>query len=183
MKAAPLNTLAFPTGKGSAFIRSATDLAIDDATLSKQVVSHTTGLIAEASDRVTFQFLHGEMTLAATDSTPPSGTLAINGGAAFTADAAVTLAVPATDAGSGVALVRVANTSNSTDGSGALDGSGATSFSWAPTVPWTLAAGDGSKTVWVQWQDSAGTFVNRGGSPFYCAATSEVSAAYTPDGS
>jgi branched-chain amino acid transport system substrate-binding protein len=34
-----------------------------------------------------------------------------------------------------------------------------------------------------QWQDSAATFVNRGGSPFYCATTSEVGAAFTPDGS
>jgi hypothetical protein len=40
--------------------------------------------------------------------------------------------------------------------------------------------------VAVQWQDTAGTFVNRsgtGGSPFYCATVSEVSYPFADDGS
>jgi hypothetical protein len=37
----------------------------------------------------------------------------------------------------------------------------------------------------VQWQDSAGTFVNRAGNGalFYCATTTEISFPYTDDGS
>jgi hypothetical protein len=157
VKAAPLSTLAFPTGKGSVFIQSAHDPSSDDVSLTKQTVSSTTGIIAEASDRSTFVFLHGEMTLAATDVTPPTGSVTIAGGAAFTATDNVTLSVPATDAGSGVSLVRVANTA-SVDGGGVLSDAGATSSTWAPTVPWTLAAGDGLKTVYVQFRDSAGNW-------------------------
>jgi hypothetical protein len=158
VKAAPLSSLTFPTGKGAAFIASASDKAIDDATLTKQTVSAATGILAEAGDRVTFELLHRFMTLAATDNTAPSGTATIDSGAAFTGVTNVTMTVPATDAGSGVAIVRFANGSNSTDGSGMLDGSGAASQSWAPSVPWTIASGDGVKTVWTQWQDHAGNW-------------------------
>jgi hypothetical protein len=158
VKAAPLSTLAFPTGKGAAFIASATDPAIDDVSLTKQPVSAATGILAEAGDRTTFELLHRFMTLSATDNTAPSGTTSIDAGATFTAVTNVTMTVPATDAGSGVAIVRFANGSNSTDGNGMLDGSGAASQSWAPTVPWTIATGDGVKTVWTQWQDQAGNW-------------------------
>jgi len=157
VKAAPLSTLTFPTGRGSVFIQSANDPSIDDVSLTKQTVNSTTGIIAEASDRSTFMFLHGEMTLTATDVTPPTGSVTIAGGAAFTATDNVTLTVPATDPGSGVSLVRVANTA-SVDGGGVLNDAGATSSTWAPTVPWTLPAGDGPKTVYVQFRDSAGNW-------------------------
>ena len=157
VKAAPLSTLAFPTGKGSVFIQSTLDSSIDDVTLTKQVVNATTGIVAEASDRGTFMFLHGEMTLGATDAAPPTGSVTIAAGAAFTAADNVTLSVPATDAGSGVSLVRVSN-DPSVDGGGVLNGTDATSFTWAPTVPWTLTAGDGAKTVYAQFRDSAGNW-------------------------
>lgn len=157
VKAAPLSTLSFPTGKGAAFIASPIDKAIDDPSLTKQLVTAASGIVVEAADRVSFQLLHGEMSLAATDNTAPSGSLSIDGGATITADTAATLSVPANDAGSGVALVRVAN-SGAVDGSGVLNGAGAASFSWNPTIPWTLASGDGMKTVWAQWQDSAGNW-------------------------
>ena len=158
VKAAPLSTLAFPTGKGSALLASASDPSIDDVTVSKQGVTAATGILAEASDRTTFEFLHAEMPLTATDVTAPSGTVTINSGAAFTGSTAVSLAVPATDAGSGVALVRISNAGNGVDGSGALSGAGSTSLGWAPTVTWTLSAGDGLKTIWVQWSDGAGNW-------------------------
>ncbi len=158
VKSAPLSTLAFPTGKGAAFIQSATDHAIDDISLTKQVVTSTTNLVAEVSDRSTLWFLHGELNLAAADTTPPVGTVTINNGDAATTLAAVTLAVPATDAGLGVNLVRVVNTTGHVDGSGMLDGAGAASSSWTATLPWTVSGGDGTKTVWVQFQDGAGNW-------------------------
>jgi hypothetical protein len=158
VKSAPLSTLDFPTGKGAAFIASSADITIDDVTLSKQPVTATTGIIAEASDRLTFEFLHGEMTLAATDVTPPvAGTVSIDAGAAFTADTNATVAVPASDPGSGVQQVRLAN-SGGVDVDGVLNDAGATSLSWAPTVPWVLDAGDGSKTIFVQFHDAAGNW-------------------------
>jgi hypothetical protein len=157
VKTAPLSTLTFPTGKGATFIKSATDLAIDDVSLTKDGVSQATGLLAEASDHITFQFLHNFMALTDTDSTAPAGSVTINGGAVSTASTVATLSVPATDAGSGVAQVRVANSAG-VDGTGLLNGTGAASFSWAPTVTWSLAPGDGVKTVYVQFADGKGNW-------------------------
>jgi hypothetical protein len=84
------------------------------------------------------------------DTTPPTGTIVINGGAATTEMAAVTLTLSATDDASGVAQMRFSN-----------DG---TTFSapvtFATTAGWTLAAGDGAKTVHVQFRDGAGNWSN-----------------------
>ena len=157
VKSAPLGTLAFPTGKGAAFIGSATDHSIDDVTLTKQTVDHTTGIVGEASDHVSFWFLHGELALPAADTTAPTGTVAINAGTAATASTAVTLNLTASDIGIGVNQARVANTS-SVDGNGVLNGASATSFSWAAALPWTIPGGDGTKTVYVQFQDGAGNW-------------------------
>jgi hypothetical protein len=84
---------------------------------------------------------------AAPDSTPPTGSLTINGGATYAPSAAVTLDTPATDTGgSGMSQMRFSNDNvNWTD--------------WEPyaaTKAWTLAAGDGAKTVYVQYNDNAG---------------------------
>jgi hypothetical protein len=158
VKSAPLSTLAFPTGQGAAFISSASDHSIDDITLTKQTVGATTGIIGEASDRSSFWFLHGEMALPSADTTAPTGTLAIDAGAAATAATAATLDLTASDVGGiGVNQVRAANTA-SVDVNGVLNGAGATTSGWATSVPWTLPAGDGTKTVYVQFQDGAGNW-------------------------
>ena len=157
VKAAQLTTLSFPTGRGAAFISSATDHAIDDISLTKQTVTSTTGIVGEAGDRATFWLLHGQLDLPSADTTAPTGTVTINAGAAATAAAAVTLTFAATDVGLGVNQVRFANT-NGVDGNGVLNGAGATTISYAATTPWTLAAGDGTKTVYVQFQDAAGNW-------------------------
>jgi flagellin-like hook-associated protein FlgL len=157
VKSAPLSTLSFPTGKGAPFISSATDHAIDDITLTKQTVDSTTGIIGEASDRLSFWQLHGELALPSADATAPTGTVAINAGAGATATNAVTLGFTASDVGIGVNVVRVANTS-SVDGNNVLNGSGASSFSFTSTIPWTLSGGDGTKTVYAQFQDGAGNW-------------------------
>ena len=157
VKAAQLTTLSFPTGRGAAFISSATDHAIDDISLTKQTVTSTTGIVGEAGDRATFWLLHGQLDLPSADTTAPTGTVTINAGAAATAAAAVTLTFAASDVGLGVNQVRFANT-NGVDGNGVLNGAGATTISYTATTPWTLAAGDGTKTVYVQFQDAAGNW-------------------------
>jgi len=85
-----------------------------------------------------------------TDTTPPAGTVQINGGAATTDQAAVTLSLTATDNASGVAQMRFSN-----------DG---TTFgmpvAFAATAPWTLASGNGTKTVHAQFRDGAGNWSN-----------------------
>jgi hypothetical protein len=97
------------------------------------------------------------MTLPATDSTAPTGTVAINGGGATTGSSSVTMSVAATDAGSGMALVRLSN-SNAVDGNGVLSGTGSTSYTYTPSIAWNLEAGLGTKTVYAQWRDAAGNW-------------------------
>jgi hypothetical protein len=149
---------------GIPFIKSATETLIDDVSTTKQVVTSTSGIAVIANNVRSIAsptgkfYLHNFMTLPASDNTPPTGTVAINGAATGTTSTAVSVAVPATDnvGGSGLSLVRLANT-NTTSG-GVLNGAGATSFVYGTPVAWTLPAGDGNKTVYVQWRDAAGNW-------------------------
>jgi hypothetical protein len=81
------------------------------------------------------------------DTVAPSGTVSIAGGAAITGTTSVTVAVPATDTTSGINQVALSN-----------DGSTWTAQAYASSAAWILTPGDGNKTVWVKWQDSAGNW-------------------------
>ena len=81
------------------------------------------------------------------DATPPTGTMSIDGGAAYTGQSVVLLTIEdANNGGSGVTKMRFSN-----------DGS-----AWSPwqdhgqTATWNLTPGDGLKTVYAQLQDGAG---------------------------
>ncbi|MGH2475252.1 MAG: hypothetical protein ACRDIL_08290, partial [Candidatus Limnocylindrales bacterium] len=149
--------------RGTPFIKSATETLIDDPSTTKQIVTSTSGIVVLAnnlpnSDTGNEKFyLHNEMALPAADAAAPSGTATINTGAVATTTAAVSVAVPATDAGSGVSLVRLSNLAT-VDGNGVLSGAGSTSFVYSTPIDWTLPAGDGTKTVYAQWRDSAGNW-------------------------
>lgn len=82
------------------------------------------------------------------DTTPPTGSIQINGGAASTDSTAVTLNLSATDSSSGVTQMRFSN-----DG---VTYAGAVAF--ATSAAWTLTSGDGVKTVHVQFRDGAGNW-------------------------
>jgi hypothetical protein len=146
--------------RGTAFIKSATETLIDDPSTTKQVVTAASGIVVIANNLTATGstnkrfFLHNEMSIAASDSAAPAGTIAINGGAANTGVQAVTVSVPATDPGSGVSLVRL---SNSPTTSGGVLTTG-TTFNYATPVGWTLEAGLGTKTVYAQWRDGAGNW-------------------------
>ncbi|MCF6379638.1 Ig-like domain-containing protein [Nocardioides KLBMP 9356] len=83
------------------------------------------------------------------DPTAPSGSVVIDGGAALTDSSAVTLGLAASDPDAfttGVASMRFSN-----------DGTSWSAFQpYAATAAWTLGAGDGTKTVWVQYADGIG---------------------------
>jgi PKD repeat protein len=80
------------------------------------------------------------------DTTPPSGSISIDSGATYASSTPVTLSLSATDSGSGVAAMRFSN-----------GGSGWSSWeSYTASRSWTLASGDGAKTVYVQYRDAAG---------------------------
>jgi hypothetical protein len=80
------------------------------------------------------------------DTTPPACSIVINGGDAQTNTASVTLTLSATDAGSGVSRMRFSND----------DSTWTTWESYADSKSWTLVSGDGTKTVYVQYDDVAG---------------------------
>ena len=84
-----------------------------------------------------------------TDTTPPSGTITINSGAALTNNIAVTLTLSATDPGGGM----VSQMQFSNDGA-----SYSAAETYATTKSWTLAGGDGTKTVSVKFKDAAGNW-------------------------
>jgi hypothetical protein len=80
------------------------------------------------------------------DSTAPTGSIVINGGASHTASTSVTLTVAATDSETGVAQMRFGN-------------SGGSWSAWEPygtTKSWVLPSGDGSKSVWAQFTNNVG---------------------------
>ena len=80
------------------------------------------------------------------DTTAPTGSVLINGGAAYTNSTSVNLTLSASDAGSGIYQMRFSNDGASWSGWEAYGASKA----------WTLAAGDGLKTVYVQYRDTVG---------------------------
>ena len=83
------------------------------------------------------------------DTVVPKGTISINGGAAFTSSRSVTLRLSASDLSpaSGVDSMRFRNGGTTTWSSW---------FDYSTTHSWTLTAGAGTKTVYVQYKDRAG---------------------------
>jgi hypothetical protein len=81
------------------------------------------------------------------DTTAPTGSISINGGATYTASTSVTLSLTYSDVGSGVSQVRYSN-----------DRVWDTEAWEAPATSkaWTLTSGDGTKTVYYQVKDSEG---------------------------
>ena len=80
------------------------------------------------------------------DTTPPSGSITIAEGSAYTNATSVTLTLSAIDATSGVSQMQFSN-------------DGITWMPWeaiATSKAWTLPPGDGTKTVYVQFKDWAG---------------------------
>ena len=132
---------------------------------SNQTLDTNLGTLFKSSTRINFQTVAGISTpavynnvkaaidyvnftsTAPSDTTAPTGTVQINGGATTTNSTAVTLTLNAADNGGGIGLAdyRLSNDN--------------TTFSvWQPyttSVPWTLSAGAGAKTVYVQYRDAS----------------------------
>gem|GEM_PF-5661398 len=80
------------------------------------------------------------------DAAPPTGSIVINGGGVSTHTAYVTLTLSASDPQSGVSQMRFSN-----DGTNWSDWE-----TYASTKQWTLTPGNGVRTVYVQYRNSAG---------------------------
>ena len=98
----------------------------------------------------------GDAAPPAADSTAPTGTVTLSGGAARTNTYAVSAAVPATDntGGSGVASVRISN-----------NGSTWATYGYTTPISWSLSDAahggsttNGTRTVYAQWSDGAGNW-------------------------
>ena len=81
------------------------------------------------------------------DATPPTGSVLIASGATTTTKSTVSVNVPATDSQSVVAEVALSN-----------NGSAWTVRPYGPAQLWTLAAGEGTRTVFAKWRDAAGNW-------------------------
>lgn len=81
------------------------------------------------------------------DRTAPSGTVAIDAGAARASTPVVNVSAAATDAGSGLSQISISN-----------DGAAWTTRAYAPTQAWTLTAIDGERTVFIRLRDAAGNW-------------------------
>jgi hypothetical protein len=81
------------------------------------------------------------------DTTPPTGTISIAGGATRTKTRAVLLSTVATDAASGVTHVALSN-----------DGATWTERPYVGTQAWTLPPANGKRTVYAKWRDAAGNW-------------------------
>ncbi len=78
------------------------------------------------------------------DATPPSGSISIQGGAAYWYTPSVTLNLSATDNLSGVSQMRFSN--DNVNWSGWI--------AYGTSSAWTLAGGEGTKTVYAQYRDA-----------------------------
>lgn len=81
------------------------------------------------------------------DTVAPTGTLTINTGATVTTSSTVNLTIGATDTVSSVTHMRLANTSDFVDSSWET---------YATSKVWSLTTGEGPRTVYLQFKDSAG---------------------------
>jgi len=86
------------------------------------------------------------------DTTAPTGTVALNGGASATNSRTLTVGLTATDA-TGVVAYRLAE---GTDCSAASWVAVTSTLSLATTAPLTVSSGDGTKSICAQYKDAAG---------------------------
>lgn len=87
-------------------------------------------------------------TTAPPDTTPPTGTITINGGSAAVNTPNVTLTLSATDNSGPVSQMQFSN-----DGT-----TYSTAEAYAASKAWVLSAGDGTKTVYARFKDAAGNW-------------------------
>jgi len=98
------------------------------------------------------------------DTTAPTGTITINAGAASTSTTAVTLSLSATDASGTVSQMQFSNDNITYSAPEA----------YTTTKSWTLTTGDGTKTVYVKFQDAAGNWSSPTSDTIVLATTSSL---------
>lgn len=110
-----------------------------DVTVNAQDLATPANVMAQDSYSFTI--------IAAPDGTPPTGTISISNGATYAVSQSVTLNLSASDA-SGVSQMSFSNDNINWS----------TAEAYATTKSWTLSSGDGTKTVYVKYRDTAGNW-------------------------
>jgi hypothetical protein len=116
-KRSSLEDISFSEGLGVPFIHTATDLALDDATSTKQNLDSATGMLVEASDRTSGFYVHnltnlgGPVDTTAPTVQPPEQSFS-SGATLGTSTVPVKLNWSATDAQSGVSQYRLQQSTN-----------------------------------------------------------------------
>lgn len=103
----------------------------------------------------------------AADKTPPSGSIKINNNSSYTSSSSVTLNLSATDKGSGMKKGKMRFSSDNYVWTSAEN--------YKTSKSWSLASGDGSKTVYAKFCDSNGNWMKSGSSDTIILDTSKPS--------
>jgi hypothetical protein len=110
----------------------------------------------------------------APDVDPPTGSVSVNGGAAYATGATVTLTIAASDVGGGsVTQMEVRNDLAWTGNWQA----------YATTLPWSLAAGDGSKDVYIRFRDGSSNISSAFSDSIILDTVNPTISSYTPTSS
>jgi alpha-tubulin suppressor-like RCC1 family protein len=117
------------------------DVLVDGASVGTLITYMFTNVTANYTITASF---------AADDITPPTGSIVINNGAAFTNTTTVILTLSAADSGSGLSQMQFSN-----DGS-----TWSTPEAYATSKSWMLTNGDGTKTVYIKFKDNANNWSN-----------------------
>jgi len=145
------------TGTSTTQLVSGTSATAVSATVSNLTASTTYyyRIAAQSSAGTSYGSEASFTTSALVDTTAPSGSVSINSGDSYTNSTAVTLTLSATDSVGVVGYY--ASTSSSTPVASASGWNSVTSTtSYSGSVSYSLASGDGQKTVYVWYKDVAG---------------------------
>lgn len=126
MKESDINNITFPPGRGTLFISSASDSAINDPTSTKQNLNGGTGLLVLAGDKNTRNYFHNYLALAAPP--PNNPPLAVNDSASTPAGTAVEIAVLGNDSDPDGDPLTVTSVTQPAGGSAVINANGTVTF-------------------------------------------------------
>jgi LPXTG-motif cell wall-anchored protein len=106
------------------------------------------------------------------DTTPPTGTIAINSGANYTNTTSITLILSCSDSGCGCSEMQFSNDNSNWS----------THETYSASKSWSLSSGDGTKTVYAKFKDAAGNWSDAYSDTIVLDKSAPISSASIPGG-